>query len=355
MSSRAHFLRIGIFIVTAVAGAIAIALFLGAGGLFKHRIMLETYFNESVHGLTAGSKIQYRGVTVGEVTGIGFSYAQYEQDKPPTSRKQYVMVEGTIDPLLVFGQDEPPTDERLRYWIGNGLRFRLNPQGITGTSYLELDFFPPNANPLLNIGWPPRYLYIPTATSALSRLMSSTEEFMRKLDRVDLPKLLENMNTLLLNLNSQVAKVKTGELNKKALTTLDELQTAASRVKQLVGADDLKSVPADLGASSARLRRILEDTDLKPSIARLDGVLQQVDGIMKQLDGSAKRLDGVLVQTDRIVSGKESEVADTLDNLRQISDNLRSLSEEARKYPAGLVLGDPPRPSSVVQPDKGRK
>ena len=52
---------------------------------------METYLNESVQGLEIGSKVQYRGVVVGEVRKIGFTYNKYELDKPMSERLRYVM------------------------------------------------------------------------------------------------------------------------------------------------------------------------------------------------------------------------------------------------------------------------
>ena len=65
---------------------------------------METYFNESVQGLDIGSKMKYRGVVIGEVTRISFTYVKYEQDKPMTQRKRYVMVEAQLEPRLVGGR-----------------------------------------------------------------------------------------------------------------------------------------------------------------------------------------------------------------------------------------------------------
>jgi hypothetical protein len=33
----------------------------------------------------------------------------------------------------------------------------------------------------------------------------------------------------------------------------------------------------------------------------------------------------------------------TLSNLRQITDNLRELSESAKRYPSGVIFGEPPK------------
>ena len=41
---------------------------------------------------------------------------------------------------------------------------------------------------------------------------------------------------------------------------------------------------------------------------------------------------------------READLATTVENLRQLTDNLRDLTEDAKRYPANVILGAPPRP-----------
>ncbi len=51
-----------------------------------------------MQGLDIGSKLKYRGVAIGEVTQIGFTYNKYQQDQPMAQRARYVLVEAQIQP-----------------------------------------------------------------------------------------------------------------------------------------------------------------------------------------------------------------------------------------------------------------
>src|SRR5258708_15365338 len=104
MSAQANFFKIGIFVIGATIALVFLLVMLGAGKLFQSKIVIETYFNESVQGLDLGSKVKYRGVIVGEVKSIGFTYTRYQQDKPMSERLRYVMVEATILPRLIGGR-----------------------------------------------------------------------------------------------------------------------------------------------------------------------------------------------------------------------------------------------------------
>jgi len=92
MSQQASYFRLGLFILAAIAVFLGIVLALSAGQVFRQTVVLETYFNESVQGLDSGSAVKYRGVQLGRVTNISFTWARYEQDKPRSQRRQYVRV-----------------------------------------------------------------------------------------------------------------------------------------------------------------------------------------------------------------------------------------------------------------------
>src|SRR5439155_1473566 len=159
---------------------------------FQSKTIIETYFNESVQGLDIGSKVKYRGVSVGEVTRIGFTYNKYQQDKPPGDRLRYVLVEATILGRLIGTKagGEITRPETVRMEIEKGLRIRLAPQGITGTNYLEIDYADPKTNPELPISWEPDHVYIPSTQSTLTQFFSAAGEVVEKLQHLDLDRVV---------------------------------------------------------------------------------------------------------------------------------------------------------------------
>ena len=86
MSQKANYFKLGLFVIGAVVAGVAVLLIIGTGRWLKPRAVMETYFNESVQGLDIGSKMKYRGVVIGEVTRISFTYVKYELDKPMAQR-----------------------------------------------------------------------------------------------------------------------------------------------------------------------------------------------------------------------------------------------------------------------------
>ena len=221
MSAQANFFKIGLFVIGGTVALVLLLLILGSGQLFQSKITMETYLNESVQGLEVGSKVRYRGVVVGEVRRIGFTYNTYEQDQPMAARLRYVMVEATILPRLIGGRagGDITRLETARVEIDRGLRVRLAPQGITGTSYLEIDYVDPKANPPLPITWTPNNLYIPSAQSTVTAFIGAASDIM-SLDKAE----------QLAKLNLQAAKIvlENGVYTANAVAGIKDVQELAA-------------------------------------------------------------------------------------------------------------------------------
>ena len=67
-----------------------------------------------------------------------------------------------------------------------GLRTKLASQGITGITYLELDFVDPKLYKAMVVPWQPRDLYIPSMPSTISQVQSAAQALYAKVQNVDL-------------------------------------------------------------------------------------------------------------------------------------------------------------------------
>jgi ABC-type transporter Mla subunit MlaD len=354
MSAQANNFKLGLFVIGGIVALVLLLLVIGSGKWFQSKTVIETYFNESVQGLDLGSKVKFRGVTVGEVTRIGFSYNKYQQDKPMAERLRYVLVEATIIGRLIgtkAGGDLTRT-ETVRLEADKGLRIRLAPQGITGTSYLEIDYVDPKQNPELPISWEPDHVYIPSASSTFSQFFSGLADVVEKLSHADIDGVVTRINRLLETTNEKVAAVDTAsisdqskrvlskaerkldqfdaeQISKEGTALLAELRQSNQKLGVILDEPAWKKLPGDADAAVAQARKLLDDPDLPKALAHLESVLARLD---------------------RVLGGGEPDLRRTLENVRQITDNLRDLTEDAKRNPSRLIFGAPPPPAKGVQP-----
>jgi len=354
MSAKANFFKIGLFVIGATGALIFLLVLLGAGKLFQSKLVMETYFNESVQGLDVGSKVKYRGVIVGEVKSIGFTYTRYEQDKPMSDRLRYVMVEATILPRLIGGRTASGLTSAgiVKGEVDEGLRVRLAPQGITGTNYLEIDYVDPRQNPILEIDWTPDNLYIPSARSTVTQFVAGASEIVDRLRKLDLEGTLVNLNKLLVTTNSKVEQIETGKISKSTERVLGKLETKLDQLPMDKIGNDASALLAELRVSNQRLGAILDDPALKKLPSDADAAAVQLKKLLEDpnFKSALAHLQATLSRLDRVTGGSEPDLRRTMENLRQITDNLREITEIAKQYPSQLILGAPPPPVKGSKP-----
>ena len=78
-SRQTNYFSIGLFILVGIALIISAILLLNNQKLFSKTTYIETYFNESVQGLSTGSPVKYRGLDIGYVKNIAFVNEVYPQ------------------------------------------------------------------------------------------------------------------------------------------------------------------------------------------------------------------------------------------------------------------------------------
>jgi paraquat-inducible protein B len=353
LSQRANYFKLGLFVIGAIIAGVLVLVVIGTGRFLQKRVTVETYFNESVQGLDIGSKLKYRGVEVGQVTRISFTYVKYEQDKPMGDRKRYVLVEAQIQPRLVGGKaaNDIASAESTAMEVEKGLRIKLAPQGITGTSYLEVDYVDPANNPPLSIDWVPDNIYIPSAPSTVGQIVNSASEIMERLRHLDVESVVNNLNRLLTTTNDRVAALDVKSLQQRTERTLAKIESTLNDVQAKKLSDEAVALIADLRKSNAELQTMLANPSFKKLPESADQAIQKVRDLAgdPRLASSIAHLERTLARLDRIFGGGEADLATTIENLRQISDNLRDLTEDAKRYPSGVIFGQPPRPVERAQ------
>jgi len=322
MSAKPAYFKLGLFIILFVALVVASILFIGMDEFFRTKLRMETYLNESVHGLDVGSVVKYRGVGVGVVESISFTATRYEASKPLKDRFRYVRLVVALNPKSlpaeIAGRFAVALHEEVE---SRGLRVRLNLLGLTGKTYVEMDYSDPLAE-RLPIDWVPEYPYVPSERSFISEVFTSVEEVMRNLARVDLPSMATNLNSLLTMVRETVGELRFSQLSTNADGLVTELRQSNATLQGLLKLPEWAAAATNSAALFARLRMVTDS-----------------EAIPLLLD----QLQRTLIRIDQTLSLQEGNLDRTMDNLRVMSGNLRELSENAKRYPAHVLFGEPPK------------
>jgi paraquat-inducible protein B len=242
---------------------------LGGRGLFKEPLLLETYFDESVQGLEVGSPVKLRGVQIGTVSQIGFVEDFYlfenRQEELEHGRKILVLMKVVSPPQAEISMEERL--ENISESIEAGLRLRIAASGITGTSFVQADFVSPERFPPMEIPWTPDNLYIPSAPSTMAAISSAAERLVDRLEELDVEKIIQDLDHLLVSLTEAVDGLDVPALQKDLSATLGEVRGLARNVNARV--DPVATgVEGTLGDAQEALSIAAEDSPVRTDLAR---------------------------------------------------------------------------------------
>jgi paraquat-inducible protein B len=338
--ARQNYFKLGLFVVVSVAALAAMLVLLGGRSLFERKYIVETYFNESISGLTVGSPVEFRGVPMGKVTEISIASNRYEPGRPIVERAPYVLVRMEltgIDPAA-FGQ--------LQDAVKAGLRVQTQLAGITGQLYLSLALLDPATHPAVPVSWKPEYPYVPSAPSTSNRMIENVERVLSDLQHAKVGELAQNVNRLTLALETRVNEIPARQIGQETLVTLKSVRSTIARFERLVDESGLDATLRNAQRATARAEAILSN----PAFDSVPGDIAALTERTRSLVDDARvgeviiNANRLLARLDELVGATQDDARASVEDLRASMDNLRALTESARRYPAGLLFGDPPPP-----------
>ncbi len=317
MSAKPDYFRIGIFIAGGIALLVSALLVFGGGQMFRQKIEVETYIKGSVQGIDVGSPVKFRGVLIGKVTKISFAFTEYHL-KETDGLYNYVVLFMEINREVfpnMFTADLTPL---LTKSIEQGMRVRIEPQGITGLNYLDIDYFDPTRFPALWPPWKPTVYYIPSAPGELTSFLDSINAILREVEKLNIGGISQTGTELLENLNKAVVGAQVDKISGDLQALIKESNSVLEKAKIPELSADATKFLGELEASNRELRKILRNIE------------------------PATRLNSDQVRA--IVS-----------NLATTSSNLEQLSSEVKKRPSLLLWGSAPKaPTPKPTPAKKR-
>lgn len=361
MGRKPSYFKIGIFVILATA-LLLIAVVLFGSGLFAHgRLRFETYFNESITGLTVGSPVELRGVRIGQVESIMFAGTAYDVPRvdgklsgfEPFVRVVFFVPAETMPHFAV-----ERTDAVFEQMISRGLRVRVTSNILTGQAYLEANYLDPRRFPVLEVPWTPEHTYIPSAPSELTTLKDSLDKIVVRLQEIDFEGLVESFRQTLVAIEKAAADADLARVSEEATGLLaearqkvDALDTAgiSDAAHRLLVSLDQVVADANVSELSDEAKRFIAEVRVtNDSLQRLLAAPEGVSGEMN-LPAVVARLNRALSSIDRLITTERPEIEVIIANFREISDNLRDLSENLRARPSELLFSKPPRESEAYK------
>ena len=301
MAKEANKTLIGAFVVGAVILSVAAILVLGGGQLFQDKLPLVAYFEGSVKGLGIGSKVQMKGVTVGEVRDVRLLV--HPKDLTFINRVYIVANPGVVGSYFNVNerqnlrQIEEDPELIVASLVNQGLRAKLDIESIvTGKLLVALDFFPETAARIR--GLEPDIIEIPTVQTEL-------EKIAKTLGQLPIEDIVFQVKEVLQGINKLVRSPEVTEGMKALSQTLQHTQSIAQNL----------------------------DEQIQPLLVNLDGTIRDVGKLARsvdaQVDPVAESITDTARDAGRLVQGIETRLPDAVDSLQgalsQFEDTLKSI------------------------------
>jgi len=407
MGTKPHYFRIGIFVIFAVALIVIAVILFGAGLLARDEMHFESYFSESITGLTIGSLVEFRGVRIGQVEGIGFVGNTYTLPKEKggiSHYASYVRVVCAVPrsklPAFAAGQVETV----LGQMIDRGLRARVASNLLTGQAYLELNYLDPNRFSVEPLPWASKYLRVPSAPSEFTTIKDSIDSILTELQSINVEGLARSLDDVLTSLNKVITEANVAELSryaqaflieireKVAALEMDEINDAA---QQLFASLNSAVIDANIPQLSRQARDVLSHADQQIAALNLERISGDIEHLLASLEGAVAdanipalgqetrglivdlretnkylkdllappegvtsranvpevvaRLSQTISQLNKVLSTERPQINATLSEFQQIAESLSELVAALREQPSSLLFSRPPQKSEVLK------
>jgi paraquat-inducible protein B len=216
---------------------------------FSRSVAYLLHFDQSVRGLVVGSPVEFRGITVGQVTDVTLEF---------DPEKDQIRIPVTIEihpEQFTRLQDEAKRREVLDRLVASGMRAQLKSGNLlTGQLLVALDFFP-NAKPA-QIAWEGPLPVLPTIPTPLEEITANISQLVARLSRFPVDQIGAELNASLKELRGTLAEAERtlasanamigpdSDVREELARALAELSDAARSLG--LAADQIESEPNSL-------------------------------------------------------------------------------------------------------------
>ncbi|MBW2410777.1 MAG: MCE family protein [Deltaproteobacteria bacterium] len=281
---------------------------------------MVAFFPGSVRGINVGSAVEYRGVKIGEVTGVRTLYSTKDRkyDVP-------VFFETWSDSITTVEEPgasavEEPSDEELIEVLG--LRARLDTKSfVTGQQVVSLEFLPEtpvNWSGYSTDGYYKDHFEIPTVASTF-------EELGRKLMDLDLSELAEKATETLAAIHQLVS-------NPELIAAIQDIRAGVQDARVLLNSARM-TVDEVRPAATSALKQA--DAALRSAEAAIEEIRPVATRALAQTDATLKTAQDLMDKD----SSTRNDLERALQEVANAAEAIRNLAEYINQNPDAFLRG----------------
>jgi paraquat-inducible protein B len=250
-----------------------------ANALKPRETVVETYtmrFPQSVRGLQVGALVDFRGVTIGEVSSIDLEYDPVRVDFKTAVRVRFFpeRLQPRSYKATAASNELADAKQRMQKFVAHGFRAQLRSSNLlTGQLFVALDFFPAAAPATIDFaqGAPE----IPTMPGSLAQLEESLGVIVKKIEKIPFDAIGEDLRKALASLDATLKTVDraAGRIDRDIVpelkATLENARKTFESAQRTLSQDspvqsDLRDALQEVSRASEALRALVDSIERQP-------------------------------------------------------------------------------------------
>ena len=143
-------------------------------------------------------------------------------------------------------------------------------------------------------------------------MKDSVDKILQRLEQIDSEKIAENINEVLVSVNTAINDAQVGTLSKEASDFIEEIRQ-----------------------TNQSLKALLENPTPKEDLANVAELVDQ--------------MNLTLARSDQLILTRSPQVIEMLENFKQMSENLKNMTEDLKKNPSELLFSQPPENKETLK------
>ncbi|MGD2134381.1 MAG: MlaD family protein [Maricaulaceae bacterium] len=301
METNAHYALVG-FIAIAILSALALfAVWLGQVRFDQEYKEFDIVFEGPVRGLTDTSEVRFNGIQVGEVLRL-----RLDPDNPSFVIARVRMIAETP--------------------VTRGSYAQLEPQGITGLSYIQINAGEPDSEPL--VSRPNEVPVLPSRAAQLDTLISSGEDI-----ALAATEAMARINTLLSPENVEAVSETIGHIERlSGMLGEDDENGLIPRANRAI--EQVEAAAGALETFASENVLVLPET-----VTMIEETTQASIDVSDAAVGVTEVIDDARAPVSRFANEGLDELTLAIADLRTVLAEIRAIAQSVEDDPAAFVSG----------------
>lgn len=300
METKAHYALVGFFAIALAAAAALFAIWLGQLQFNQEYSEYDVVFQGPVRGLTEASEVRFNGIKVGEVTRLTLDHNDASL---------------VIARVRVAAQTPVLRDSVAQ----------LEPQGITGLSYIQIMAGSPDSQPLLSSpGDIPR---LHSRQAQLESLISSSEDIARSASEA-----IVRVNVLLSDENMEEFQQLLHNI-RVISDDLSERDGLVARARRAI--DQMETAAVDVSSVAVEIERVMSN---EVATAANQTALASIE-VNRTSVMTSTVLEDMHEPLQRFANEGLGDLTLAIGDLRRLVSSLEDLASEIEDDPSGFLAG----------------